>query len=175
MSMIKKLLFSKTQTDEELIKDTLLRSRTKELFVFKTGLLTESTEKIIEFHDFIKEIEDESTKMNWKITPKFKLAGADFSLGVVPDNTVNNSPGFIGVYLVNESDEEQTVSGTVKEVSRKEASFEKKRVLTGNGCGFPTFMSHEKYREWAKNHGDVLRLEVVVTLHKKAEGDGWTR
>ena len=164
-----------TQTEEELIKDSVLRFKTKELFVCKTGLITESTEKIIEFHDFIKEIEDESTKNIEKITPKFKLAGADFSMGVVPDNSANNGSGFIGFCLFNNSDEDQTISGTVK-VSGEEAKFwEKKKFFAGKEYGIEKFMSHEEYREWARNHGDVLRLEVVLTLHKKGEGDGWTR
>ena len=49
------------------------------------------------------------------------------------------------------------------------------RVLAGKGRGWSEFLTHKEYREWAKDHGDVLRLEVVLTLHSKAEGDGWTR
>ena len=70
---------------------------------------------------------------------------------------------------------------TIKEVSGSVLDFvvlmEKKNIQAGEGSGwgFPKFLSHEKYREYAKVHGDVLKLDVVVTLHTKAEGDGWTR
>lgn len=37
------------------------------------------------------------------------------------------------------------------------------------------FLSHEKYQEWARDHEDALKLEVMVTVHTKAEGDDWTR
>ena len=48
-------------------------------------------------------------------------------------------------------------------------------VFVMEGVGFPKFLSHEKYRELAKVHGDVLKLDVVLTLHTKSEGGGWTR
>ena len=48
-----------------------------ELFVRKTKFVSKSTKKTIEFHDFIKDIEDEEKKMKAIISPKFKLAGAE--------------------------------------------------------------------------------------------------
>ena len=66
---------------------------------------------------------------------------------------------------------------TVKEVSGfcMDVVMEKRKFLAGKGWGCARFVSHEKYRQFAKDHGDILKLEVVVTLHTKAEGDGWTR
>ena len=53
--------------------------------------------------------------------------------------------------------------------------MEMKIVPAGQGLGWDKFLSHEKYRQLAEEHGDVLKLDIVVTLHTKAEGDGWTR
>ena len=77
--------------------------------------------------------------------------------------------------LHNHSDEDQTTSITVKLVSGVEKSWEMDMVEAGQSWGFIKFLSHQKYRKWAKEHGDVLKLEVVVTLHSKAEANGWTR
>ena len=76
-----------------------------ELFVRKTKFVSKSTKKTIEFHDFIKDIEDEEKKMKAIISPKFKLAGVDFTIVVYPDNTANNTTasnnsGFIGVLFI---------------------------------------------------------------------------
>ena len=50
-----------------------------------------------------------------------------------------------------------------------------RKIPAGETLGFPTFLSIENYRELAKVNGDVLSLDVVLTLHTKAEVDGWTR
>ena len=144
-----------------------------EIFVLKTKMISKSTKKTIEIHDFIKKIEDPEKNKKAIVSPKFKLAGAEFSINVFPSVGVN-AP-FIGVFLANYSNEEQMASVTVKEASAGKRSWETKKVPCGQGYGCLNFLSHEKYREWAKTHGDVLKLEVVVTLHSKAEGDGWTR
>lgn len=44
--------------------------------------------------------------------------------------------------------------------------------------GYSTFLSHEKYKTWAKTHGDVFMLKATVTLHQQVNStteDGWTR
>ena len=149
----------------------------KELFVWKDRLILTSTEKHIEVHSLLKLIEDENKKRIPKFSPKFKLAGVDFSIDVLPDNSNHDCSGFIGVYLSNCGNEDRTTSVTVKEASGEEASWEMDKVEAGTFWGFHEFLSHEKYRKWAKDHGDVLKLEVTVTVHSKAEGegDGWTR
>ena len=150
-----------------------------EVFVHKTKLISKSTKKTIEFHDFLKVIEDEDQNKKQIISPKFKLAGVDFSIDVYPDNSANSGAGFFGVYLQNYGKEDQIISMTIKEVfgSVTKMNFvtEMQKAPGFKGWGCPKFMSHEKYRQLAKVHGDVLKLDVVVTLHTKAEGDGWTR
>ena len=148
--------------------------KANELFVRKSKLISESSRKKIEIHDFIVEIEDEVNLKNGIRSPKFKIAGIEFSIDVYPENSPDDASGFIGVYLDNHGNEDQTTSITVKEASGVKNSWKMDTVSAGSGWGFPKFISHEKYREWAKVQDDVLSLEVVVTLHKKAEGDGWT-
>ena len=146
-----------------------------EIFVLKTKMISKSTRKTIEIHDFIKKIEDPEKNKKAIVSPKFKLAGAEFSIHIFPCVAVGVNAPFIGVFLANHSNEEQMASITVKEASAGKLSWEMKKVPGGQGFGFPNFLSHEKYREWANAHGDVLKLEVVVTVHSKAEGSSWTR
>ena len=148
----------------------------KELFVLRTPLISESTEKTIQVHDFLKKIEDQETNQQKIVSARFQIAGMEFSIDVYPDAAVYDGSGFIGVYLHNYSKETLMSSVTVKEASGKENSWEmRKEPETERGFGWNKFLSQEKYREWAKDHGDVLKLEVLVTLHTKTEGDGWTR
>ena len=150
-----------------------------ESFEWKSRLISTSTKKIIKFNDFLQLMEDKNKNKNKtvKISPKFKLAGVDFSIDVFPDNIELDGSKFIGVYLHNYGNEGQTTSITFKEASGEERSWEMIKVSPGKGWGFPDFLNHEKYRNWAKDHADVLKLEVTVTLHSKAEGEGggWTR
>ena len=166
----KKLLNDvETQTDEVSVNVTQLRE-TKELFVYKTRWNSETTKKVIEIHDLILKIEDEDNWAEAIVSPKFQLAGKDFSVDVVPDDD-----GYIGVHLASYSDEDQICSFTVMETSGVEMSWEMEKIEADSWWGFPTFLAHKKYRGWAKSNGDVLRLEVTITLHTKAVGDGWTR
>ena len=145
-----------------------------ELCVLKTSLISESTKKIIEIHDFIKKIEDEEKNQLKISSPMFKLAGVDFSIEVYPDYQGSGNID-IDVHFRNHTIEDLLSSITVKEASGVERSIAMKKVPARMSLGCSWILSHEKYREWAKTHGGVLKLEVVVTLHSKARGDGWTR
>ena len=174
-NILKKSNDVETQTDDVFVNDDQqLGSETNELFVLKTKWLKETTKKTIEIHDFINKIEDQDNNKKKIVSPKFKIAGVEFSIWVYTDESRNDAPGFIGVYLHNYSNEDQMSSVTAKG-SGVEASWEMTKVPAGKGFGRKKFMTHEKYREWAKVHGDVFKLDVVVTLHTKAEGDDWTR
>ena len=156
------------------IKDNL-GVETDELFVLKTKWIKETTKKTIEIHDFLKKIEDDKKGIQ---SPKFKLAGVEFAIDVYPNNIVNGSPDYIGVFLFNYSGEDQTISMTVKEASGLEnLDLEMDIVETGRGWGFHQFLTHEKYRAWAKDNGDVFKLRAEVTVHTKVDTaeDGWTR
>ena len=129
-----------------------------ELCVLKTSLISESTKKIIEIHDFIKKIEDQEKNQLKISSPMFKLAGIDFSIEVYPDY---QGSGNIDVHFRNHTKEDLLSSITVKEASGAERSIEMKKVPARVSLACQ-FLSHEKYREWAKTHGDVLKPEVVV-------------
>ena len=160
-----------TQTDDMSVNEDQLGFETKELFVLKSKWINETTKKTIEIHDFILKIEDEDKKLKIA-SPRFKLAGKEFSIIVYPDN---EGSGFIAVCIANCSNEDQMTSITVQETSGVERSWEMNKIQAGKGAGFIRFLSHDDYRELAKVNGDVLRLEVVLTLHRKGEADGWTR
>lgn len=146
-----------------------------EAFEWKFRMISTSasTRKTIKLHELLQLMEDESKKTAAIISPKFKLAGVEFSIDVYPEDT--SAPGFIGVFLHNYSNDDPTTSVTFKESSGVERSWKMERDQAGKIEGYHQFLSHKKYREWAKDHGDVLKLDIVVTLHSKAEGDGWTR
>ena len=114
---------------EDVDTPKVVRLQNKELFVLKTILISESCEKVIEVHDFIKGIEDEDyKKTNYISSPKFKLAGVDFSINVWPDNIANDGPGFISVFLRNHGGEDQTISMTVRLDSGVEGSWKMRKV-----------------------------------------------
>ena len=144
---------------------------TNELFVLRTNWMKETTKKTIEIYDFTLKIEDEDKKPKIS-SPNFKLAGKKFSIDVQPDNI---GSGYIAVVLQNCSKEDQMTSITVQENSGVERSWKMRKIPAGETLGFPTFLSIENYRELAKVNGDVLSLDVVLTLHTKAEGEVWTR
>ena len=165
MSVIRKKMSTKEKrTDDKFVK-------TKELFVLKTTLMKDVTNKTIEIPHFTLKMEDEDNHLKIS-SPKFKLAGKKFSIDVYPDYTHS---GYIGVFLFNDHTEDQITSITIKEASGEENSWEMTKIRAGQRWGFRRFLSHEKYRQLAKTRGDVLRLDVEVTLHKKAVGNSWTR
>ena len=145
-----------------------------EIFLFKSRMISESTKKTIEIPDFIKKIEEQGNNKLAIVSPMFKMAGVEFSIAVNPDNSVHNEPGFVGVYLQNHSTEVQMCSVTAKGPG-VEGSWEMEKGPARKGWGWPKFLSHEEYRKWAKAHEDVFNVELVVTLHRKAEGDDWIR
>ena len=140
-----------------------------ESFVLKTHSIPETTKKTIAIHDFSLKMKIEPI-YKYISSPKFKLAGIDFSIDVIIrfDD--------IGVYLHNYSNEEQMFSFTVKEASGGMWRGEKFMVgKRGNGRALvEKVLSHKKYIKWSKDNGDVFKLEVLLTLHR-TEGDGWTR
>ena len=158
-----------TQTDDMLQLQVNDDKNTNELFVLKTKWIKDTTQKIIEIHDFTMKMKDNKLKIS---SPNFQLAGNKFSIDVCPDYM---DSGYIAVVLQNCSKEDQMTSITVQENSGVERSWKMRKIPAGESLGFPMFLSIEKFRELAKFNGDVLSLDVVLTLHTKAEGEVWTR
>ena len=141
-----------------------------ELFLKKSTWTSETKTVGIEIPEFLENIE----KKEIVRSPRFKLAGVEFYIRVTPGY---NDTEFICVGLVNSSDEDQTTSVTFTEESGVERSWQMDKVGANKRWGFSKFLSHEEYKAWAKNHGDVFKLKVTVTLHQKKESaeDGWIR
>ena len=139
-----------------------------ELFVKNRG--TSVTKTVgIEIPDFLDKIEK---KVEVK-SPRFKLAGVEFYILVIPGFSETK---FIYVGLFNCSDEDQTTSVTFTDESGVERSWQMEPLGAKDYDGFPNFLSYEDYKTWAKDHGDVFKLKAKVTLHQKVmDEDGWIR
>ena len=123
----------------------------------------------MEISDFLKKIEDKKVTNSLEFT----LSGVKFYIQVRPGFKGSE---FIRVELVNGSKNDQTTSVTFLEGSGSQLSFKMGIVPSEKSGGFDEFLSHQKFKDWAKTNGDVFRLKVTVTLHKKQEtGDDWIR
>ena len=141
-----------------------------ELFV-KTKIKTSEIKIVgIEIPDFLDKIEK---KVEVK-SPRFKLAGVEFYILVIPGFSETK---FIYVGLFNCSDEDQTTSVTFTDESGVDKSLKMYPFGANDHDGFVEFLSHEEYKAWAKDHEDVFKVKVRVTLHQKEESaeDGWIR
>ena len=141
-----------------------------ELFVQKPSWTSETRIVGIEIPEFLKKIEMKEIVRS----PRFKLAGIEFCIRAIPGFKETE---FIGLDLVHTSDEDQTTSVTFTEESGVKKSWQMEIAEANMGYGFANFLSHEKYKVWAKDHGDVFRLKAKVTLHQKRneDEDGWIR
>ena len=141
-----------------------------ELFVQKPSWTSETKIVGIESPEFLKKMEMKEIVRS----PRFKLAGIEFFIDIYCGETE-----FIGISLANTSDEDQTTSVTFTEESGVKRSWQMEIIKANIGFGFAKFLSHEKYKVWAKDHGDVFRLKAKVTLHQKRktteDEDGWIR
>jgi len=118
----------------------------------------------VEFQGLLRRIEDEDNKGKWILSPIFSVGGARFRIEVVPEWKVGN----IGVFLSNQTEEDQSTSVQVKHASGRMGSWEKAdEPRKGKVWGFAKFMTHKDYKSWAAENGDTLKLEVSVTLHVK--------
>ena len=135
-----------------------------ELFVGKPMWTSETKIVGIEIPDFLMKIEGKEN-IN---SPHFKLSGVELYLKVKPGSH------FISVFLWNGSKEDQTTSFTL-DGSGVEHSWKMKKIAAKDSLGFKNFLSIEKFKTWAKNHGDVFKLKATLTLHKKRAGDDWIR
>ena len=138
------------------------------LFVGKPTWTSETTTVGLEIPDFLKKIEKKENVMS----PRFKISGVKFYMRVAPGL---DDPEFVGVDLIIDSEEVLTISGSFLEGTGASISWEMTEMKIGWGC--PEFLSHEDFKAWAKNHGDVFKLKATITLHQKGNttGDDWIR
>ena len=142
----------------------------EELFVEKPTWSSETKTVGVEISEFLKKIEEKKMVES----PRFKFSGVEFYIRVTPGF---KGTEFVRVDLMNGSENDQTTSVTFLEESGAQASWKMHKVDSNSGRAFTEFLSHEKFKTWAKKHGDVFKLKATVTLHQKKEetGDDWIR
>ena len=141
-----------------------------ELFVGKPTWTSETKTVGLEIPEFLKKIEEKEIVKS----PGFKISGVEFYIRVAP-GLDDPEFVFVSVDLVNGSNEVQTTSGSFLEGTGATASWKMTEIK--NNLYLSKFLSHEKFKAWAKNHGDVFKLKVTVTLHQKGNTTGvdWIR
>ena len=139
-----------------------------ELFVRKPTRTSETKTVGLEIPEFLKKIEEKEMVLS----PQFKISGVDFHIRIAPGD---DDPDFTSVALVNGSNEVQTTSASFLEGTGASMSWEMREIKIG--LGRDKFLSHEDFKAWAKNHGDVFKLKATITLHQKGNttGDDWIR
>ena len=116
--------------------------------------------------ELLKKISDEDKKTDFvRSSPRFNLNGVELCIIVCPDY---KSSGFIGVALYNISDQDQMISATFK-TSALVGSFclDRKIIPAWHNYGYDNFLSHDEYKKWAQENGDVFKLEVSVSLRTR--------
>ena len=153
------------------------RKQNGEMFINKAKWSKSSVEKVkyeVEIIELLEKISDDESKWEPIESPKFNLGGVEMSIRVHPE-----SDGFIGVYLHSYSDQDQTCSASFKTSAGEEVNWERKIIAANHSRGSSTFLTHGEYEKWAKKNGDVLKLDVSVSLYTKkmvtTDVDGWTR
>ena len=129
-------------------------------------------------HDFKRKIVEGGSCLEIE-SPKFQLAGINMSVIVVPE--VVQKPGFIFIGVAHDSGHDQLTSGKIfvnKEASGgKTFSWKMEKVPACEWFGF-SGLSKADCKKLAKESGDILELEVTVTVHTKvntSSGGEWTR
>ena len=134
----------------------------KEAFELRAEKIEEKKTVDIAIHDFTKRIDE--NKMKVIFSPKFKVGDTSFTVQVYPQDWRKDSKEYIAVYLSNEGKEKVIATYTFKHASGAEVTFENEELEAGKGFGRSEFLSHEAYKEWVKDHGDVFRVEVKINL-----------
>ena len=142
-----------------------------EVFVCQKEKVEKTKTVKLEFHDFLDISEDNPSEIR---SPKFTVGDISFTVSVSPMYWDTDSQD-IAVFLIplkidNEEVEEVgfekyiTHTCTIKHASGVEMTMVDVETEMDTSCGAKEFLSQEEYKEWAKNHGDVFRIEVKITV-----------
>ena len=124
-------------------------------------------------------MKDENNKNNPIESPMFKLGKLNFYLKVIPEL----EEGYAGFYTLNDNKVEGMISMELKENTtymigqpgRQGLHREPIPIEANEGWGWK--ISHDSYRQWAAENGDVFKITATVNLHLKegsSEGREWT-
>ena len=132
-----------------------------ELFVIRTERISETKKINIEIHDFLEKIEGNDETIVYK-TPSFTVLGKEFKIVVIPQIDQQITIDIIGL---------RTTSEDVMEYMEYMEYME--QILEVNPG---KTLSHEWYRRFAKENGDVLKLEAKFTVtNRKPKDEDWER
>ena len=139
----------------------------------------------IAIDDLAEKFDDQENKTKPIKSPKFKVGETSLAVWVYPQYKNEKTGEYVAVYLQNEEKESVTATTTFSHASGVKKTFKNQEIATDWGYwgftrslaphkGFTRFLSHKAYKKWAKDHGDVFKLEVEITLHVKKPAQ-WTR
>ena len=133
----------------------------EEFFVLNAEKVDVNKTVHVEITDLTKMI-DEKKKKSF-CSPEFKVGDTSLMVEVDPFRQ-----DYIAVYLCNEGENEATVTYMIKHAS---GVFHTKEGVIGSCSSADGFdiLSHKAYKEWAKDHGDVFKVEIKITLHQKKD------
>ena len=151
------------------------RCGAKEAFELRAEKIEEKKTVDIAIHDFTKRIDDQDNKKKGIFSPMFTVGDTSLKVCVHPQDWRDDSAEYIAVYLYNEEKENVTATFTVRHASgiESEVNNGKDEMKPKGGYGDNKFLSHEAYKEWAKDHGDVFKVELEITLHVEKPAQ-WT-
>ena len=136
-----------------------------EEFVLKAEESTEVTKTVsVAIHDFTKKIDDVENKKKPIESPMFKVGEKEFCLAIYPEGKSSEGSTHIVVYLNNLNEEKIKASYIFKHESGVKKVLNNKELKAGKGKGHGShFLSHEAYKKWAEDHGDVFKVEAEIT------------
>ena len=127
--------------------------------------VTASKTVSITIPDFLVEIDDENTEQIR--SPIFKIRGKKIGLAVFPGFKNGILVGFKAF-----NNEEVVLSAECKEYPTPACLYEAAhQARRSSGPCF--WMTRDNYKKWAKDHGDVFKLTVTVTLHLQEGSNSW--
>ena len=147
----------------------------EEFFVLNAEKVEVNKTVHVEIHDLIKRINDQENKKEGIVSPEFQVGDTSFTVKVYPQDWREDSKEYIAVYLHNDEKENVTATFNFKHASGAEETHENREFKADDGFGTNMFLSHKAYNEWAKDHGDVFKMKVQITLHIEKGPAQWTR
>ena len=132
-------------------------------FVLKSQRTSASATKIVrcEIPNLLENIE--RSVWSQKLSPKFEVAGIEFSLFVMTTPCTES----ISVYLCNESGAKVSVSFSIQSAGEM-LSF-KKRDYPAHFLDGSKLLSYSNYRKWVEKNGDIFKLMATITVHLEQE------
>ena len=152
-------------------KRKLVDSDVDEVFVLQKKQERTFTKTVsFSIPDLVEKIDenDENIRRTAILTPSFKLGELDFHFFILPECDDEETYDHVGFFINNDNREDVMISMEILEGPTVSGHiFDCRNVKSELGHGWPQYMSHDDYREWATENGDVFKITATVTLHLK--------